>query len=404
MDYENSFESAQPQYEEKKIINVPIDMLAESVGTTANDIIGKNGVVILPAGVDLRVIEGSLDSLIEKLKRHNVTSIQITAPNKLSDKEIESIIDNVYSENEQLISKDKTRSIIKNIDTLFQMTSRDERISPEVMSGIHSMSEELSLDIMSNPSAILSLAKVREADEYTFVHSFNVSVLTGFLGSRLYPGNKEFVNTLVHGGILHDIGKAYIPPEVLQKPGRLTQEEFAIMKGHPELGVNLARKSGVTDERVISIIGGHHEKFDGNGYPTGKKGSEIHEFARIAAVADVFDALTARRVYKEPMSSRDAINIIINDTGKFFDPKVAREMLLIIGLYPPGSIVSLSDGRVGIVVSGGGHDLVRPLILLRNSGRSEAYTEPVFLNLKETDLHIVKYIGYGGKRNLETPQ
>ena len=79
-------------------------------------------------------------------------------------------------------------------------------------------------------------------------------------------------------------------------------------------------------------------------------------------------------------------------------------MLLIIGLYPPGSIVSLSDGRVGIVVSGGGHDLVRPLILLRNSGRSEAYTEPVFLNLKETDLHIVKYIGYGGKRNLETPQ
>lgn len=244
MKNEDLVEGELPQPEEKKIINVKVEMLADCIGVTASDVIGKNGVVILPAGVDLSVIESSIETLIEKMKRHNITNILITAPNKLSEKEIDEIIDNVYSDNERLISKDKTRNIIKNIDTLFQMTNQDDTIPPEIITSIYNMSEDLTANIMSNPSAILSLAKVKEADEYTFVHSFNVSVLTGFLGSKLYPNNREFISTLVIGGILHDIGKAHIPPEILQKPGRLTQEEFEVMKHHPELGVKLAVKSG----------------------------------------------------------------------------------------------------------------------------------------------------------------
>ena len=390
-----------PKQQDKKIINVSVDLLRECIGVVSGDVVGKNGEIILPSGVDLSVIEDSIDSLIVKMKKHNIRSVPVSAPHKLTEREIESIVDNVYSENDQLISKDKARTIIKNIDTLFQMTNQDDKIPPEIITSIYNMSDDLTVDLMSNSSAILSLAKVREADEYTFVHSFNVSVLTGFLGSRLYPNNKDIVHTLVLGGLLHDIGKAHIPPEILQKPGRLTPEEFEVMQRHPELGVMLAVRSGITDDKVISIIGGHHEKFNGNGYPAGQRGASIPEVARVTAVADVFDALTATRVYKGPMSSKDAVNIIMSDTGKFFDPAVSREMLLIIGLYPPGSLVSLSDGRVGVVVSGGGRDLVRPLVMLRNSGKADGNSPPVFINLKETGIHIAKYLGHSGKRSLE---
>jgi HD-GYP domain-containing protein (c-di-GMP phosphodiesterase class II) len=200
------------------------------------------------------------------------------------------------------------------------------------------------------------------------------------------------------GGLLHDMGKAKIPLDVLHKPGPLSAEEFDVMKKHPNYGVAMALKTGVHDPVIIEVIGGHHEKWSGRGYPKGLKGLDIPEPARIAAVADVFDALTAKRVYKNSMSSRNAITMVLKESGVHFDAKVARELLVNLGLYPPGSIVALSVGRAGFVVSGGGKDLVRPIILLKNEKEDDV---PVFIDLKnEPNLCIAQYIGHSEKRDL----
>jgi HD-GYP domain-containing protein (c-di-GMP phosphodiesterase class II) len=194
------------------------------------------------------------------------------------------------------------------------------------------------------------------------------------------------------------MGKAKIPLDILHKPGPLTAAEFDVMKKHPNFGVAMALKTGVHDPVIREVIGGHHEKWSGKGYPKGSKGLDIPEPARISAVADVFDALTAKRVYKNSMSSRNAITMILKDSGAHFDAKVARELLVSLGLYPPGSIVALSDGRVGFVVSGGGKDLVRPIILIKNEKESEV---PEFIDLKdEQNVCIAQYIGHSEKRDL----
>ena len=254
---------------------------------------------------------------------------------------------------------------------------------------------------MKQPSVAFSLGRVREADEYTFVHSFNVAVLTGFLANKLFPDNKEFLQKMITGGLLHDMGKAKISPAVLNKPGALSQEEFKEMKRHPVLGMTLAINSGIRDEEILAVIGCHHEKWSGKGYPMGRRGMDIPLSARITAVADVFDALTAKRVYKNPMSSRNAISIILKDAGAHFDLSIARELLVSLGLYPPGSIVSLSDGRTGIVVSGSGKDLIRPVVMIRNSHKKDASNAPTFIDLKSAGgLRISSYLGQAEKREL----
>jgi HD-GYP domain-containing protein (c-di-GMP phosphodiesterase class II) len=272
-----------------------------------------------------------------------------------------------------------------------------------MMDAMTNMGSSLTEDLLRNPSVTLSLGQVKAADEYTFVHSFNVAVLIGYLANKLHPSDGKYLQKMVMGGLMHDLGKAKIPLEILNKPAPLSKDEFAQMRRHPEIGVGLAIKSGVQDQDILGVIAGHHEKWSGKGYPNKRKGSEIPEVARIAAVADVFDALTARRVYKNAMPSRDAITLILNDAGIHFDPKVARAMLVSLGLYPPGSIVSLSDGRVGIVISGGGKDLVRPVVMLMDpKGKKDGNGGvPNFIDLKnEKSLCISGYLGQGDKREL----
>ena len=167
------------------------------------------------------------------------------------------------------------------------------------------------------------------------------------------------------GGILHDLGKAKVPHEILNKPAKLTDEEFAVMKQHPTLGVQLAVESGVTDERTLTVIRGHHERYGGGGYPNNLDKKDLPIEARIAAVADVFDALTAKRVYKDPMPGRDAIELMTGAMAAHFDPAVMRVLLLAVGIYPAGTLVELSDGSVGAVIGTTGTDVVHPQVALR---------------------------------------
>jgi putative nucleotidyltransferase with HDIG domain len=383
-----------------KEVKVPIEMLGSSEGVVAKEVVTQDGVVILPLGVDISLFEASLDVLRDKMRQCGISYVYLIPPQQLSEDDIETIIGKVYSDEDSLISKQKARDVVKRVDSVFNNIRAEDSIRPEMVNAMTNLGSSLTEDLLRNPSVTFSLGKVQEVDEYTFVHSFNVAVLTGYLANKLHPGDGKFLQKMVMGGLMHDLGKAKIPLEILNKPAPLTKDEFDQMKRHPSIGVEIAIKAGVSDKDVIAVIGGHHEKWSGGGYPNRRKGNEIPEAARIAAIADVFDALTAKRVYKKPMSSRNAMTIILNDAGAHFDTRVARAMLLSLGLYPPGSIVSLSDGRVGIVISGGGKDLVRPVIMLTDLKKKDGGV-PNFIDLKnETSLCIYGYLGHADKREL----
>jgi putative nucleotidyltransferase with HDIG domain len=379
-------------------LKVPIDMLIGRKGILASDVKTKKGAVILPAGVDISLFARSMNTIVKTMESEGISHVNLKVRQELSESDINHIIEKVYSDGDELISKEKTATVIKGVGNMFQ-NIRDDDISAEITNTISNMSMDLTEDLVKNPQVAFSLGKVQEADEYTFVHSFNVAVLTGYLTNKLHNNDKGYLQRVIMGGLLHDIGKAKIPLEILHKAGPLTSDEFEEMKRHPNFGVAMALKTGVTDPIILDVIGGHHEKWSGKGYPKGSKGMDIPEAARISAVADVFDALTAKRVYKSSMSSRNAITIILKDSGVHFDAKIARELLVSLGLYPPGSIVALSDGRVGLVVSGGGKDLVRPVILIQENDKADG---PVFLDLKsERGICIAQYIGHSEKRDID---
>ncbi len=385
--------------EKNVMIKVPVDVLADSEGIVAIEVKSQDGEIILPAGADLSRFQASLNEIVRKLKRQGTDSVYLYPPTLLSEEDIEEVIENVYSEDGALIDEVTTQQAVKGVRTLFAQASEESDLTPESITPLIHVGEEITENLLRNPSVAFSLRKVRKADTYTYIHSFNVAIITGYLANRLYPDNRTYVYKAVMGGLLHDLGKAKIPPDILNKPGTLSPTEFKTIQRHPPMGVELAIKAGISDRDVLAVIGGHHEKWSGQGYPKMRKGPEIPEAARIAAVADVFDALTAKRAYKDPTSSRNAISIIMKDSGIHFDTRVVRELLTSIGLYPPGSLVSLSDGRIGVVVSSGGADLVRPIVMVRSTVKSRV---PTLVNLKsERELCITKYLGHGNKRDLD---
>ena len=378
---------------------IAVSDLPSNTGIIAADIVSRAGAVLLPSGVDIGLLSSSINKITKKLLKEGIEFVLLKKQPQFSSEEINHLLGKIYSDKNALVDQVQAKKIIEQVNTLFAKVRKQE-FTPELVLPLINMGEELAVEILKSPSVLFSLGKVQETDEYTFTHSFNVAVLTGFLANRIYPHDRSYLKKIVIGGMMHDIGKAKIPLNILNKPGPLTAAEFEIMQRHPILGVNMARSAGIEDRDILSAIGGHHEKWSGNGYPNKVSGDSIPKPARISAVADVFDALTAERAYKKGMPSKRAMNIILHDVITHFDPSVTRELLVSLGLYPPGSIVQLSDGTIGFVVSGGGKDLIRPVIALQEDAKGKKYDTPLFIDLKGTKTHIIGYLGSGSKRTL----
>ena len=204
--------------------------------------------------------------------------------------------------------------------------------------------------ILRNPDALLWMAKIKHVDHYTMEHCLNVSVLAIAFGRHLRMDRQDLIR-LGTGGLLHDVGKMKIPDEILNKPGRLTEEEFSVMKQHSELGKELLTKSQGSLNYAVDVAFNHHERMDGKGYPRGLFASELSEYARIVSIVDAFDAMTSNRCYERSRSTLDALKTIYRDRDKHFDEQYALEFIQLMGPYPPGTIVELVNGAVGIVLS-----------------------------------------------------
>ena len=204
--------------------------------------------------------------------------------------------------------------------------------------------------VMRNSYALISLTKLRAFDEYTYNHSINVGVLTvGF--ARFIGLPRDVILPLGLAGLLHDLGKARIPDAILNKPGKLTDEEFTVIKKHPTKGVRLLRRLKGISEEVLRGVGEHHEKFNGNGYPEGRTADHIGLFASLISLADVYDALTSERVYKKGIQPNKAMGTIFSLRGQDFFPTQVERFVNFLGIYPIGSLVQLSDGMFALVSS-----------------------------------------------------
>ncbi|GBG14673.1 phosphodiesterase [Novimethylophilus kurashikiensis] len=229
--------------------------------------------------------------------------------------------------------------------------------------------EEISSSVIRNPGALISLARLKSADDYTYMHSVAVCALMVALGRQL--GMKE--NDLREAGmagLLHDIGKAVMPMDVLNKPGKLTDAEFSIIRGHPEAGYKLLKEGHAVSEVSMDVCLHHHEKVDGTGYPHGLKGDEISIFAKMGAVCDVYDAITSNRPYKAGWCPAESLRRMTEWSKGHFDGRVFQAFVKSVGIYPIGTLVKLKSGKLGVVVDQGEQSLLTPKVKAFFSSKS----------------------------------
>ncbi|MCG7200644.1 HD-GYP domain-containing protein [Marinobacter pelagius] len=225
--------------------------------------------------------------------------------------------------------------------------------------------------VLRNENALLLLTKIKNQDEYTAEHCINVSILSAAFGKHLGLLEGEIRN-LALCGLLHDVGKTRIPDRVLNKPGALTPDEFSIMREHTNHGRSILMGTSNALATAVDVAFSHHERMDGSGYPRGLESHQIPLFAKMVGLVDTYDAITSNRIYDKGRASMQALEIIHNHRGTQFDTELAEAFIQMIGVYPPGSIVEMHNGEVGIVVeTHPGHKLKPKVLLVREADKSQ---------------------------------
>jgi HD-GYP domain-containing protein (c-di-GMP phosphodiesterase class II) len=239
--------------------------------------------------------------------------------------------------------------------------------------------------ISRNPDAFVWLARVKDYDSYTYAHAVNVAAWCTLFGRRLGFPTKS-LEDLAAGGLFLDIGNIKLPKQVLEKSGRLTDEEWQLVKTHVGHSVDLLRATEGIPDSIVEMVGAHHERYDGSGYPRGLEGDEIPLYGQIAGIVDFYVSVTFPRPAGKAVSSDFALNVLFKQRNVFFKSELVAQFIRVIGLYPAGSLVELSTGEVAVVLCQHPTRRLRPRVMLVLAPETKPYDSyPIVDLVKETE-------------------
>lgn len=330
---------------------VPTYCLREGM-VNVNNLYGERGELVLPQNttLTLELIQG-----IQKLKCDGIYVKDDIA----NDFPIVSTISDTVR-----------KQTVAGIKDIFICTEKDQMVAREKFVQMENQVESIVDVILNNKNMLLNRVDLKEFDDYTYFHSVNVAVLSIGLAAAIGFDKADLCN-LGFGALLHDIGKVFISKEILNKRGPLSNEEFAEMKKHSFLGYEYLVRESVGNISAQAGILDHHERFSGDGYPNNSRGEKISLYGRIITIADVYDALTSDRPYREGLNPAEAVEYIMGGTGTIFDPDLVKLFITKIAPYPVGTTVKLSNGLVGIVTDNFENFCMRPNVRVYKNGDYE---------------------------------
>ncbi|MDQ0204254.1 HD-GYP domain-containing protein [Pectinatus haikarae] len=352
------------------MIILPVERLRPGM-TICQSVFDDNGLFLLRRGTKLS------EFYIFKLKQAGIKEIAVVSTNTYSN----------FTISQDIVCEATRAAAIKNLsNTMEQLEKKGVLLVDKLQRSILSIIREVS----ANKRTLVQLNDIRSHDGYTLVHSVNVAILSALIGSLLALPHRD-MEDLTLGAILHDIGKIAIPVEILNKQTALTQDEFEFIKKHPIFSVQKLRDASCFNTNIINIAGQHHEKVNGTGYPYKLHGNQIHLFAKIVAIADVYDALTSVRSYKKAYKSHIAYNIMASHSPGQFDTNILRKFFDHIALYPNGTILKTNLGSAIVKESSFGKVLT-PVIYLFTNTRGNVLKDPILVDMSQNDSCVIEYV------------
>jgi HD-GYP domain-containing protein (c-di-GMP phosphodiesterase class II) len=339
-----------------------------------------------------------IDSLIKRgIKELYIdTDMGLDSSNAISieanDKKLDTKIKDIT---QQPIAKDIVSSpLSKELEKAAKLHSEALSLVSEAMNSAKSgqavdispfedMADNFMDSVVRNQNALACLSRIRKKDNYLMEHSVNVAVLMSILGKYLAL-ERTYLHQCVTGALLHDIGKILIPDSILHKPDKLTEDEYEVMKRHAGYSQKILQRNARFSQVSINVAGQHHERINGKGYPLGLKGDEISEEARMASVVDIYDAITADRVYHKGMIPTNALKRMMEWCGPHLDTHYVHSFIKAIGIYPVGSFVKLSNNTAAVVIEEN-PDSLKPLVKVIYDLNTEAYCHVRMKNLSLPD-------------------
>ncbi|AVP93696.1 HD-GYP domain-containing protein [Aeromonas rivipollensis] len=242
------------------------------------------------------------------------------------------------------------------------------------------VAEEMVDTMFTHGDAMLCLARIRAKDAYLMEHSMNVAILLANFG-RYLGLERNVLKELTLGGLLHDVGKIMTPDEVLNKPGKLTDEEFGVMRQHVVHSYDILSNTAGITPTMLEVAANHHERLDGTGYPQRLKGDQLSLYTRMSGIVDVYDAVTADRVYKQGMQPTQAFRVLLKGIDQHFDAELVTKFIKCMGVYPVGTLVQLSNQRLAVVMQRNEQQPLKPVVKVIYHTTQRHYLEVQWLDL-----------------------
>lgn len=339
---------------------------------TAQSIYNSTGASYLTKGTKLN------SQYITRLKKLGVKSLSVTSLNP----------DMPLPPPEDIVQENTRVTAIHRVFATFQELEESGRFD---IDSLQNSTESILVDLVSQRKNLVQITDIRMHDSYTFAHSVNVAILSAMLGT-IYGYNEKEIFQLTLGGLLHDIGKIIIPAEILNKPTSLTDEEFAIIRTHPEAGRRKLRELNVPIASLIATIAAqHHEHMDGTGYPNHLQASSIHRFARITAIADVYDALSSNRPYKKSYRPHVVHRIMTTCSQGQFDEDLLNKFFDNVAIYPIGTVMKTKFGYAIVKRVDFGHTKT-PIICVFADENTHLLTKPFNVDLTQCPADTIETI------------